>query len=68
MSTVITLAEAITGLVAEKRALGYKYQAEALVLGRFQAFSHGEFPGVDTVTRASPLCQGEVRQIRLLDY
>jgi len=53
MSTVITLAEAITGLVAEKRALGYKYQAEALVLGRFQAFSHGEFPGVDTVTRAS---------------
>jgi len=53
MSAEIELAGAITGLIAEKRALGYKYRAEALVLGRFQAFSRSEFPGVGTVTRAS---------------
>jgi integrase len=53
MSTAITLAEAITGLVAEKRAVGYKYRAEALVLDRFEAFSRREFPGVDTLTKAS---------------
>jgi integrase/recombinase XerD len=53
MSAEIELAGAITGLIAEKRALGYKYRAEALVLGRFEAFSRSEFPGVGTVTRAS---------------
>ncbi|HYB24297.1 MAG TPA: site-specific integrase, partial [Solirubrobacteraceae bacterium] len=53
MSTAVSLADAISGLVSEKRALGYKYRAEALVLGRFEAFCASEFPGVDTVTRAS---------------
>lgn len=53
MSATITLPEAISGLVAEKRALGYKYQAEALVLGRFEAFCASEFPRLDTVTEAS---------------
>ena len=33
----ITLSGAITVLVAEKRAVGYKYDAEARVLTRFEA-------------------------------
>lgn len=53
MTAGITLAEAITALVAEKRAVGYKYDAEQQVLARFQAFSRSEFPGLDTLTEAS---------------
>jgi integrase len=39
--------------VAEKRAVGYQYQAEQQVLARFEAFSRSEFPGLDTLTEAS---------------
>jgi integrase/recombinase XerD len=53
MSAEITLADAIAGLISEKRATGYKYVSEEWALGRFTAFSASEFPGVDTVTRAS---------------
>ena len=53
MSAEITLASAIAGLVAEKRALGYKYVCEERALARFEAFCASEFPGLDTVTRAS---------------
>jgi integrase/recombinase XerD len=53
MSAGLTLSEAITALVAEKQAVGYKYDAEARVLARFAAFSRSEFPGVDTLTEAS---------------
>ena len=53
MSAGITLSGAITALVAEKRTVGYKYHAEAQVLARFEAFSRGEFPGLDTLTEAS---------------
>lgn len=53
MSAEITLASAIAGLVAEKRALDYKYRAEALVLARFEVFCASEFPGLSTVTQAS---------------
>jgi integrase/recombinase XerD len=53
MTAGITLAEAITALVAEKRAVGYKYHAEQQVLARFEAFSRSEFPGLDTLTEAS---------------
>jgi len=53
MSAGITLAEAITALVAEKRAVGYKYHAEAQVLARFEAFNRSQFPGLDTLTEAS---------------
>ena len=38
MSPEITTAGAITALVAEKRAVGYKYAAEERVLARFAAF------------------------------
>ncbi len=41
MSVAITLTDAITGLVGEKRALGYKYDAEARVLARFAVFTAG---------------------------
>jgi integrase len=53
MSATITLSEAITALVTEKRAIGYKYDAEARVLARFEAFNHRQFPGLDTLTEAS---------------
>jgi integrase/recombinase XerD len=53
MSAEIKLAGAIAGLVAEKRALGYKYVCEERALARFSAFCASEFPGLDTVTRAS---------------
>jgi len=49
----LTLPEAITALVAEKRAVGYKYDAEARVLARFEAFHRDRFPGLDTLTEAS---------------
>jgi integrase len=53
MTTAITLEDAIMALVAEKRAVGYKYWAEQQVLARFEAFSCREFPGLDTLTEAS---------------
>ncbi len=53
MSAAMTLSEAITALVAEKRAVGYKYDVEARVLARFEAFSRREFPGVATLTETS---------------
>jgi integrase/recombinase XerD len=53
VSSVITLADAIAGLVAEKRALGYKYVSEERTLARFEAFCASEFPGLETVTQAS---------------
>jgi integrase/recombinase XerD len=53
MSAGVTLVDAITVLVAEKRAVGYKYDAEARVLARFEEFNRREFPGLDTLTEAS---------------
>jgi integrase/recombinase XerD len=53
MSAQVSLADAIAGLIAEKRALGYKYVSEERTLARFEAFCASEFPGVGTVTRAS---------------
>lgn len=53
MSADVTLFEAITALVAEKHAVGYKYDAEARVLARFEAFLRGQFPDSDTLTEAS---------------
>ena len=53
MTSDITLADAIAALVAEKRAVGYKYAAEARVLARFEAFCRVEFPGLGTVSQVS---------------
>jgi integrase/recombinase XerD len=53
VSAEITLADAITGMVGEKRALGYKYVSEERVLARFQVFCAGAFPGLETVTETS---------------
>jgi integrase len=49
----ITLADAIAALVAQKRAVGYRYAAEARVLARFEAFCRVEFPGLGTVSQVS---------------
>ena len=53
MSPGTTMAGAITALVAEKRAVGYKYDAEERVLARFAAFCASQFPGLQAPTRAS---------------
>jgi integrase/recombinase XerD len=53
MTADITLTDAITALVSEKRAIGYKYDAEQQVLARFEAFCRCEFPGEDMLTEAS---------------
>lgn len=44
MSSDFTMSDAIMSLVEQKRAVGYKYTAEARVLARFAAFCHSEFP------------------------
>lgn len=48
-----TLTEAITGLVTEKRAVGFKYVCEEQVLTRFAAFCRTEFGELDAPTQAS---------------
>ncbi len=48
-----TMGRAIAALVAEKRAVGYKYVAEEEVLARFAAFCWAEFPGLGAPDRAS---------------
>ena len=53
MSPAITMAGAITALVTEKRATGYKYDAEERVLARFAAFCRSQFPGRGAPSPAS---------------
>jgi len=53
MTASITLEEAIGALVAEKRAVGYKYHAEQQILAQFEVFTRSEFPGLETLTEAS---------------
>lgn len=53
ISPRITLDDAITALVAEKRAVGYKYAAEERVLARFAAFCRDQFPDLGAPTRDS---------------
>jgi integrase/recombinase XerD len=53
MSPGITMADAITALVEQKRAVGYKYAAEARVLARFETFCRNEFPGLQAPDQAS---------------
>ena len=53
MSPAVTMTGAITALVTEKRATGYKYDAEKRVLARFAAFCAAEFPGLEAPDRAS---------------
>lgn len=63
----MSLAAAITALAAEKRAVGYKYDAEERILTRFAAFCREEFPGLDTVTRDSAeawITAGQQRGVR----
>jgi integrase/recombinase XerD len=52
MTAEITMADAITALVEQQRAVGYKYAAEARVLARFAAFCRAEFPGIQAPTQA----------------
>jgi integrase/recombinase XerD len=53
VSPVITMADAIRALVAEKRTVGYKYVAEERVLSRFCAFCCARFPGLEVPSEAS---------------
>src|ERR1035437_553818 len=47
------MTEAITALVTEKRATGYKYEPEERVVARFAASPASQFPGLEAPTRAS---------------
>ena len=60
MTCAITLADAIAALVAQKRVVGYKYDTEARVLARFEAFCRIEFPGLSPgrVDGGAPLTAG----------
>ena len=53
MTADIDLAEAITALVAQKRAVGYKYRSEERVLARFEELCRRELTGLNTVTQAA---------------
>jgi len=53
MSPALTMTDAITALVTEKRAVGFKYDAEERVLARFAGFCRAGFPGQEAPTRAS---------------
>lgn len=53
ISPRITLSEAITALVTEKRAVGFKYVTEERVLMRFAVFCRTEFGDLDAPTQAS---------------
>ncbi len=65
MSPAVTMTGAITALVTQKRATGYKYDAEERVLARFAAFSSSQFPGLEAPTRAATL-QGLAAPVREL--
>jgi integrase/recombinase XerD len=52
VSVDVTLADAIAALVAEKRAVGFKYAGEEKVLDRFAAFCRVEFPGLAAPSQA----------------
>ena len=49
----ITMTDAITALVAEKRIVGYKYVTEQRVLVRFCAFCSAAFPGLHAPSEAA---------------
>src|ERR1700726_727326 len=53
VSPGVTMAEAITALVAEKPAVGYKYGAEGRGLARLTTFCGSQFPGLEAPARAS---------------
>jgi integrase/recombinase XerD len=53
VSPAVTMTEAITALVTEKRATGCKYDAEERVLARFAAFCRSQFPGLGAPSHAS---------------
>jgi integrase len=52
-SARITLTEAMTALVTEKRTVGFKYVTEERVLTRFASFCRAEFGDLDAPTQAS---------------
>lgn len=64
MSTALTLTDAITAMVAQKRTVGYKYLSEEAILLRFDAFTRSEFPGLCTITEASAHAWIEAAQQR----
>ncbi|NWK97351.1 integrase/recombinase [Sphingobium lactosutens] len=64
MRTSLTLIDAVKAMVAEKRAVGYKYNAEEAMLHRFVAFTRSQFPGLETITEASANAWIEAAQKR----
>ncbi|ASD85473.1 tyrosine-type recombinase/integrase [Salmonella enterica] len=53
MNAPLTLIDAVEAMVAQKRTVGYKYEAEEAILYRFVGFTRSQFPGLETITEAS---------------
>ena len=51
MDYLSALALFITGLIEQKRAIGYKYSCEHAILKRFDAFCHERYPDMSTITQ-----------------
>ncbi|ECY4647025.1 tyrosine-type recombinase/integrase [Salmonella enterica subsp. enterica] len=64
MRTPLTLIDAVDAMVAQKHTVGYKYEAEEAILDRFVAFTHRQFPGLETITDASANAWIEAAQKR----
>lgn len=64
MRTPLTLIDTVDAMVAQKHTVGYKYEAEEAILDRFVAFTHCQFPGLETVTDASANAWIEAAQKR----
>jgi len=64
MRAPLTLIDAVEAMVAQKRTVGYKYEAEKEVLYRFVAFTRSQFPGLETITEGSANAWIEAAQKR----
>lgn len=64
MRASLTLTDAVEAMVAQKRTVGYKYEAEEAILYRFVAFTRSHFPGLETITEVSANAWIEAAQKR----
>lgn len=53
MNAHLTLIDAVEAMIAQKRTVGYKYEAEEAVLYRFVTFTRSQSPGLETITEVS---------------
>ncbi|RIP92677.1 integrase/recombinase, partial [Salmonella enterica subsp. enterica serovar Newport str. CFSAN000828] len=64
MNAHLTLIDAVEAMIAQKRTVGYKYEAEEAVLYRFVTFTRSQSPGLETITEVSASAWIEAAQKR----